>query len=129
VACSTVKVSLNATATAGCSWSSCLGSGQVTPCLSRRVLCLLAPSDSTLRRTPLVFGHTVPTAGSVRDFHPLEVRPAGRTHKKPGSFRSRVLPSSVEEMVRMDGLEPSCLAAHAPQTCVSTNFTTSAVRT
>ena len=23
-------------------------------------------------------------------------------------------------MVRMDGLEPSCLAAHAPQACVST---------
>ncbi|MEN9825879.1 MAG: hypothetical protein RI953_1624, partial [Pseudomonadota bacterium] len=32
-----------------------------------------------------------------------------------------------KKMVRMDGLEPSCLAAHAPQTCVSTNFTTSAV--
>ena len=27
-----------------------------------------------------------------------------------------------------EGLEPSCLATHAPETCVSTNFTTSAAQ-
>lgn len=32
------------------------------------------------------------------------------------------------DMVPRAGLEPACLAAHAPETCVSTNFTTSAGR-
>ena len=29
-------------------------------------------------------------------------------------------------LVPKAGLEPACLATHAPETCVSTNFTTSA---
>ena len=32
----------------------------------------------------LAIGCTLPTAGRVRDFHPLERAPAGRTYKSPG---------------------------------------------
>ena len=35
----------------------------------------------------LAIGCTLPTAGRVRDFHPLERAPAGRTHKGPFHFK------------------------------------------
>jgi len=33
-------------------------------------------------RDTLAFGYILPTAGRIRDFHPLERVPAGRTIKK-----------------------------------------------
>ncbi len=45
----------------------------------RPEICLRLPSDPASRRTPLVFGYTLPAAGWVRDFHPLDFAHAGRT--------------------------------------------------
>ena len=49
----------------------------------RPEICLHLPSDSTSRQTPLVFGYILPATGRIRDFHPLERAPAGRTQKTP----------------------------------------------
>ena len=50
--------------------------------------------------------------------------------KKPARIRAlgRYRIITVLIMVPMDGVEPSLLAQHAPQACVSTNFTTSAIK-
>ena len=45
----------------------------------RPEICLHLPSDPASRRTPLVFGYTLPAAGWVRDFHPLDFAHVGRT--------------------------------------------------
>ena len=45
----------------------------------RPEICLHLPSDSASRQTPLVFGYILPATGQIRDFHPLERAPAGRT--------------------------------------------------
>jgi hypothetical protein len=37
-------------------------------------------SDSSSRRTPLVFSYTLPTTRRVRDFHPLDSAHAGHTY-------------------------------------------------
>ena len=47
----------------------------------RPEICLHLPSDSVSRQTPLVFGYILPATGRIRDFHPLERAPAGRTRK------------------------------------------------
>ena len=46
---------------------------------------LLTPSSSIccLTTAPLVFSCILPTAGRIRDFHPLERAPAGRTVSNP----------------------------------------------
>lgn len=54
----------------------------------RPKVCLHLPSDSASRRTPLVFGYTLPTVGRVRDFHPLETCAVGHTTIPADRFRS-----------------------------------------
>ncbi|MDO5336264.1 MAG: hypothetical protein Q4E89_02210 [Eubacteriales bacterium] len=41
--------------------------------------------QTPLHNDALALGCTLPTAGRVRDFHPLERAPAGRTEKKPAN--------------------------------------------
>ena len=53
----------------------------------RPEICLHLPSDSASRQTPLVFGYILPATGQIRDFHPLERAPAGRTCKKAAPER------------------------------------------
>ena len=49
-----------------------------------------------------------------------------KINDKRSQLKSIVLPQYRLSLVRMKGLEPSRLAAHAPKACVSTNSTTSA---
>ena len=69
--------------------SACLAALSLLPASMRFLsvrpeICLHLPSDPASRRSPLVFGYTLPAAGRVRDFHPLDFAHAGRT-KPDGS--------------------------------------------
>ena len=59
---------------------------------------VLPPASSRLLVTEdaLALGYILPTAGRIRDLHPLERAPAGRTAKKAsGDFVHRMLRSHI----------------------------------
>jgi len=57
-------------------------------------LCLQLPSDSASRRTPLLFGYTLPLAGWVKDFHLQVVATATTAIKTAPVTALRAMPGA-----------------------------------